>query len=491
MTTTDHEHERALGDWTPQQLEDNGHALLAYLREHFETLRSQPVTTRKSAQDIRAQIHEPLPTDPQPFPDVLRQTWQDVTPNLTHWNHPRFHAYFSNSSSGPAILGEMATAALNVNVMLWDSAPAAAAVEMTVLEWLADMLAYPRGGDAVLVDGASLATLYALAAARERLTDLDIRNRGLAAAPPLRVYASDQTHSSIDKAAITLGIGLDNVVRIPATADGTLAPSALDAAIRRDTRAGHRPLAVVANIGSTSTGSIDPLEDIARVCDGHDLWLHADAAYGGFWRLAGQVRPHLPDLSVADSVVANPHKVLLCPMEASALLCRHTDALTNAFRLVPEYLSTRHEDGSVDFMNYSLQLGRQFRALKLWWIIKSFGMRGICDRLEAAADLADHLRKAAGNAPHWQVVNPSTPLPLVCLRYAPPHLTGEQVDEINQRIHRQINARGSSYVSHTVLECGYVIRVSIGNIHTRGDDIDALWHELTTAAATAQEGTQG
>ncbi|MFH8347929.1 pyridoxal phosphate-dependent decarboxylase family protein [Streptomyces sp. NPDC018045] len=479
----------AVGDWSPQELEDNGRLLLSQLRDHFEALRSLPVTTGRSAQEIHALFDQPLPTEPEAFADILTQTWRDLRPNLTLWNHPRFHAYFSNSSSGPAILAEMATAALNVNVMLWDAAPAAAAVETTVLGWLADMLAYPADGDAVLVDGASLATLYALAAAREHLDGLDIRRSGLAGAPVLRIYTSDQSHSSVDKAAITLGLGLDNVVRIASAADGTLAPAALDAHIRSDLRAGHRPLAVVANVGSTSTGAIDPIAAIAEVCSRHGVWLHVDAAYGGFWRLADRVRPHLPDLSPADSLVANPHKVLLCPMEASALLCRHPDALTNTFRLVPEYLTTRHEDGSVDFMNYSLQLGRQFRALKLWWIIKSFGSQGIAQRLSAAADLADQLRKTAANAPGWQVTNPDTPFPLVCLRYAPDGLGPQETDELNRRIHHRVNAGRRSFVSHTVTPAGYVIRVSIGNIHTGAEDIDGLWHELTTAAA-AEEGSK-
>ncbi|WP_329394779.1 PLP-dependent decarboxylase [Streptomyces lydicus] len=474
-----------VGDWSPEELEKNGHLLLSQLREHFTTLRTQPVTTTRSAQEIRAVIDEPLPTAPQPFPEILQQTWDDVRPNLTLWNHPRFHAYFSNSSSGPAILAEMFTAAMNVNVMLWDAAPAAAAVELTVLDWLAQMVGYPVAQDSVLVDGASLGTLYALAAAREQLSDLDIRQQGLAGRdlPRLRIYTSDQTHSSVDKAAITLGVGLDNVVRLPAGPTGRLDPEALRAALERDVRSGHRPLAVVANVGTTSIGAIDPVEEIAEVCAAYDTWLHVDAAYGGFWRLAPEVRPLLPDLSRADSVVANPHKVLLSPMEAGALFCRHRDALTNTFRVVPEYLRTRHEDGSVDFMNYSLQLGRQFRALKLWWLIKSFGVAGLTSRLSAAAALADGLRARARAHPDWTVENDS-PFPLVCLRHRPHDrdLDDAETDELNRRVHRAVNDGRTSFVSHTVLPTGYALRISIGNIHTTEADIDALWSELTAAA---------
>lgn len=477
---TDH-----LGDWSPAELETNGRMLLAQLREHFRTLRDQPVGTSRPAFEIRSALDEHLPTDPQPFDAILAQTWDQVRPDLTLWNHPRFHAYFSNSSSGPAMLAEMLTAAFNVNAMLWHSAPAASAVEVTVLRWLAEMLGYPAGGDAVLVDGASLATLYALAAAREKLDDVGVREHGLAGRdlPPLRVYASDQTHSSVDKAAITLGIGLDNVVRIPTDHTGRLNPQVLDTRLTDDRRAGCRPVAVVANVGTTAIGAIDSVDEIADVCTHHRVWLHVDAAYGGFWRLADQVRIHLPDLSRADSVVASPHKVLLCPMEVSALFCRQPATLTAAFSLVPEYLRTRHDDSSVDFMNYSLQLGRQFRALKLWWVIKSFGATGLAKRLDEAARLADLLRQKVRADRYWSLENQS-PFPLVCLRYlsVDPTVDPGRIDALNEQIHHTVNARGRSYVSHTILDTGYVIRISIGNIHTTETDIDSLWHELIAAA---------
>ncbi|HEY2765780.1 MAG TPA: pyridoxal-dependent decarboxylase [Pseudonocardiaceae bacterium] len=477
---TDH-----LGDWSPAQLEANGQKLLAQLREHFRTLRDQPVAASRPAAEIRAALDETLPIDPQPFDSILAQTWDQIRPNLTLWNHPRFHAYFSNSSSGPAMLAELLTGAFNVNAMLWQAAPAASAVELTVLQWLADMLGYPTGGDAVLVDGASLATLYALAAAREQLDDLFVREQGLAGRdlPPLRVYTSDQAHSSVDKAAITLGIGLANVVRIPTDVTGRLDPQVLDNQLTTDRQAGSRPVAVVANVGTTAIGAIDPVHEIAEVCAQHRVWLHVDAAYGGFWRLAKDVRTHLPDLARADSVVANPHKVLLCSMEASALFCRQPDTLTAAFRLVPEYLRTSNDDGSVDFMNYSLQLGRQFRALKVWWVIKSFGVTGLAERLDEAARLAELLREAVRTDPHWSLENES-PFPLVCLRYLPADraLEPDRIDTLNEQIHHTVNARGRSYVSHTALASGYAIRISIGNIHTTEADIDALWQELVMAA---------
>ncbi|MCX5205983.1 pyridoxal-dependent decarboxylase [Streptomyces sp. NBC_00237] len=486
--------EPSLGDWQPSELEENGRELLSRIREHQETIRDLPVTSRRSAADLQGLFAGPVPEQPTHFKELLDETFETVVPNLTQWHHPSFHAYFSNSSSGPAILAETLTAALNVNAMLWKTAPAAAAVEKTVLDWMAEMVGYPRDADGVLVNGASLATLYGLAAARDALTDLDVRERGLAGrdVPQLRLYTSDQTHSSVEKAAITLGIGTDNVVRLAADDEGRLPPEALALAIRRDLEHGRRPFAVVATVGTTSTGAIDPLPALSEICREHGIWLHVDAAYGGLWRLADAVRPYLGDLELADSLVINPHKVLFCPMEATALYCRRTGALPNAFRLVPEYLRVEPEDAAVDYMNYSLQLGRQFRALKIWWIIRSFGRQGLADRLGHAVELSQWLRDRAAAHPQWTVPADSV-LPLVCLRFepeeVPKHLCAterrEWLDALNERICSAVGETGKAYLSHTVTAAGYVLRVSIGNIQTRREDVEGLWELLTATAAEA------
>ncbi|UMO99832.1 pyridoxal-dependent decarboxylase [Amycolatopsis sp. EV170708-02-1] len=478
------------GDWTPEELEKNGNILLARLREHFAAIRNVPVTSDISAIELQRRIDAPLPEAPTPFEQVLDETWSDVVPHLALWHHPNFHAYFSNSSSGPAILAETLTAALNVNCQQWRTAPAASAVERLVLRWLAELAGYPEDADGVLVNGASLATVYALIAARDAHGGLRVRERGLAGRdlPRMRVYTSDQAHSSVDKAAIALGIGLDNVVRLRSGPDLRLDPGELAKTLDQDIADGVLPLAVCATAGTTSTGAIDPVSELARVCAERNVWLHVDAAYGGFWRLVDRLAPDLADLAAADSVVVNPHKVLFCPMEVSALYCKRGGALANAFKLVPEYLRTSPDEGSVDYMDHSLQLGRQFRALKVWWVLRCFGRAGLSRLLTARAGYADWLRSAARASPDWTVPAESV-LPLVCLRYdpgtAPPPGVDrrEWIDRLNENICAAIHRSGRSFVSHTRLDTGYVIRVSIGNIQTTGADVRALWALLQDTAA--------
>ncbi|AHH99210.1 pyridoxal phosphate-dependent decarboxylase family protein [Kutzneria albida] len=480
--------ERDRGDWTPQELVSGGQALLRRLAEHFGSLDAQAV--RPSDVDVD-RISEPflgaLPERGLAFEELLTRTWEHVVPGLTQWNHPRHHAYFSNSSSAPAMLAELFTAAFNVNVMVWESAPSAAAVERQTLAWLAELcgLDWPEG-DAVLVDGASLATFYALCAARERAGQHAWREHGASGGPRARIYCSDQTHSSIGKAAIALGVGLDNVVQIPAP-EGVLPPTELREAIRRDRDRGLFPLAVVANLGTTNVAAIDPVEQIAEVCRAEAVWLHVDAAFGGFWRIVPELDEVLPAINGADSVVANPHKVLYCPMEVSALFSRHPRGLMDTFSLVPEYLRTPTEDDRLDHMNYSLQLGRQFRALKVWWVLQSFGRRGLRQRLDHTVSLAGQLVANIERSEHWRLAHRS-PLPLVVITYHDPSRTPEQCDRIAEAVHRHVNDTGACAISHTRYQGRYALRMSIGNIHTDSRHIAALWDAVVRAEELVVEG---
>jgi aromatic-L-amino-acid decarboxylase len=478
------------GDWTPAEIEKNGQLVLARIRDFLAGIRAVPVSSPASPRQVRAGLVDELPRQGEPFESILDDTWRSVLPHLTLWHHPSFHAYFSNSSSGPGILADTVISALNVNAMLWASSPAASAVEEIVLRWICELIDYPVDSDGVLVNGASLGTLYALAAARDSVAGLDVRARGLAGraeVTPLRIYATTQAHSSVDKAAITLGIGLDNIVRVPVDADLAMDPAALARCVADDRRAGYRPLAVVATDGTTATGARDPLSRIAEVCRAEDLWLHVDAAYGGLWRLVPEIRSAAPPLAVADSLVVNPHKTLFVPMECGVLLCRRRGALAKAFQLVPDYLQTTVDGETVDFMDRSLQLGRPFRALKLWWVIRSFGRDGLAARLSHLCELADLLRGLVDADPAWHRLNDS-PLPLVCLRHVPVHaqdVAGAAVDDLNVRIMDRVNASGLSCLSKTRIDDRVLLRVSLGNIQTQREDVLRLWEVLTASAASA------
>ncbi|MFG2736445.1 PLP-dependent decarboxylase [Streptomyces carpaticus] len=482
------------GDWPLPDFDRHGRDVLDTIHDYFAGIRQTPVAGPHDRRQLVDRLLTGIPEHGQEFDGILADTRDKIIPELLHWNHPRFHGYFPTCASLPGVLAETMTAALNVNAMLWRTSPAASALETVVLRWLAELCGYPPDADGLLLAGASPATLYALAAAREEsyaAAGHDVRTHGLNAPglPVGRVYTSDQAHSSVDKAALTLGIGLANVVRVPSDAHYRMRPEALEEALTRDIAAGARPLAVVATVGTTSTGAADPLRAVAAVCRRHGVWLHVDAAYGGFYPLAPSLAGRLEDVAVGDSLVVNPQKTLFVPLDSTALYCRRPGALANTFRLVPEYLAPAHglgpgEEG--DFMDLSPQLGRGFRALKLWWVIRSFGRRGLAARLEKAVRLAEDLRRRVREHPDWRCVADSV-YPLLCLRYepAPPGGAGgtaedrARLDRLNAAVLEAVNASGEAFVSHSVIREGYVIRVSIGNIRTTEEDVAALWRLLT------------
>lgn len=481
------------GDWELDLFEKHGREVISFIRGHFEKIRDVPVAIPRDPQEQKSALEAYLPEAGESFERVLADTLEKVLPGLVQWNHPSFHAYFPTSASLPGVLAETLTAALNVNSMLWHTSPAASALELVVLRWLATMAGYPEDADGLLVTGASLANLYALAAARDHALDFDVRERGTGGpgAPTLRIYTSDQAHSSVDKAAITLGTGLANVVKVPSDEEYRMRPDLLDEAIRRDRAAGLRPLAVVATVGTTAVGAADPLERIAQVCDRHGVWLHVDAAYGGLYRIAPSLAGALEDLAVGDSMVVNPQKTLFVPLDSTALYCRRRGALARTFRLVPEYLNSGHDGDTSDFMDLSPQLGRGFRALKVWWVIRTFGRAGLASRLDRSVEMADWLRERVSRHVDWTCPAPSA-YPLVCLRYEPeavtanPHLPEarkrEISDTLNARILEKVNASGTAFLSHAVIRDGYVLRLSIGNIRTVMDDVERVWHELNRIA---------
>jgi aromatic-L-amino-acid decarboxylase len=355
------------------------------------------------------------------------------------------------------------------------------------LDWLRQMLGLGEGWFGLITDTASISSLLALAAAREARPELAVRERGLAGRsdlPVLRVYCSEHAHSSIDKAAVTLGLGLANVVRLPSDDAFRLRPDALLAAIAEDRAHGMLPLAVVATTGTTSTTSVDPVRAIAEICRREALWLHVDGAYGGMAAVAPEMRHVLDGVEFADSLVVNPHKWLFTPVDCSVLYVRQPEVLRGAFALVPEYLTTAEQDEVVNYMDYGVQLGRRFRALKLWMVIRAFGAEGLADRLRAHMALARELASWIEAEPGWMVAAP-VPLSAVCFRHAPPGLAGDALDVLNARIVDAVNASGETFLSHTRLGGRYVIRLAIGNIRTERRHVARAWELLRSAASSA------
>ena len=457
----------------------------AWIERYLEDPGSHPVLSHVAPGDIARQLPASPPNDGESLDQILDDFERVLLPGVTHWNHPGFFAYFANSAPAAGVLGEMLTAALNVNAMLWKTSPAATELEERALDWLRQMLGLGPGWFGIINDTASTTTLLALAAAREAHAELDIRQRGLAGRPELpvlRMYLSEQANLSVDKAIITLGIGVDNCVHIPVDKAYRMRVDALEAAIAADRAAGRLPLAVVATAGTTGTGSVDPVPAIADICQRERIWLHVDAAYAGSAAVVPEFRGVLAGVERADSLVVNPHKWLFTPMDLSAMYTRRPDVLKRAFSLVPEYVDTAKRDEVVNLMDYGVALGRRFRALKLWMVIRAFGVNGIVDRLRAHIALANEFAMWVENDPDWVLAAPQM-FSLVCFRYAPAGVPAEDADAMNQRILDRVNASGRAYLSHTRVNGRFVIRLAIGNLRTERQHVREAWNLLRDAAS--------
>jgi aromatic-L-amino-acid decarboxylase len=480
--------EPPLGDLPTTELRAQGARLLDWIAEYLDHPEQYAVVSRLAPGDVRASLPVAPPTTAESLERIIADFEQRVLPGVTHWNHPGFFAYFSISSSIPGILAELLTAALDVNAMLWKTSPAATELELLTMDWLRQLLGLGEGWFGLINDTASISTMLALAAAREAKPELAIRARGMAGRsdlPVLRVYCSEHAHSSVDKGALTIGIGLDNVVKIPADDDFRMRPDALAAAIAADRRQGFLPLACVATVGTTSVASIDPVPAVATICRQEAVWLHVDGSYGGVAAVSPRFRHVLAGVELADSLVVNPHKWLFTPVDCSAFYTRHPDVLKRAFSLVPEYLVTREQDDVVNLMDYGVQLGRRFRALKLWMVIRAFGAEGLAARLEAHCDLA---RLAAGwveRTADWELSAP-VPFSLVCFRFAPAGTSEEERDRLNAAILQRVNESGEAYLSHTRLNGRYVLRLAIGNIRTEERHVARAWELLQEGGRTAR-----
>ena len=467
----------------------HGGAALAWLESYFAHPERFPVLSQVAPGDIRAQLPAAPPEHGESMDAILADFARVIVPGITHWNHPSFFAYFAISATTPGIVGELLAAGLDVNGMLWKSSPAATELEEVVLDWLRQMMGLAPGWFGIICDTASMSTMLALAAAREARPELDVRQRGLAGRhdlPRMRVYCSEHAHSSVDKAAIALGLGHENVVKIAADAEFRMQPTALDAAIADDLRRGYLPIACVATVGTTSTTSVDPVPAIAAICARHAVWLHVDAAYGGAAALVPELRHVVDGVDAADSVVVNPHKWMFTPVDCSALYTRRPDVLKRAFALVPEYLTTTGAGDAVNLMDYGVQLGRRFRALKLWMVLRSYGTRGMAARIRAHCALAREFAGWVEAADGWEVVAP-VPFSVVCFRHTGAR-TAAPADEVtlerwNAAIMERVNRSGEAFLSHTKLGGRYVMRLAIGNVRTERAHVARAWALLEAAAA--------
>ena len=449
-----------------------------WIADYRERLPDLPVLARTEPGATAARLPAAPPEGPQPLEAILADLDAVIVPGLTHWNHPGFFAYFSSSSADPGVFAEFVAAALNVNAILWRTGPAATELEGRMMEWMRRFVGLPEGFHGVIQDTASSASFTALVAARERALP-GTRAEGLAAtgasARPV-VYQSDQAHSSIDKAAVAGGIGLANVRHVPSDDRFRMRPEALEEAIRIDREGGRTPVMVTATIGTTSSTSVDPVEAIADVCAAHGIWLHVDAAYAGPAASLPELRPLFRGWERADSIVLNPHKWMMTPVDCSVLLFRDPAAFRASLALTPEYL--RAEEAASNLSDIGLPLGRRFRALKLWFLFRWYGADGLRSILRRHVEMARAFRDWVERDPRFETAAPA-PFSTVCFRAVPPEGGGPE-DAWNRRLLAAVNARGRVFLSHTVLDGRFTLRLAIGSAWVREEDVTAARSELET-----------
>ncbi len=462
-------------------LRDEFDQVAAWIAHYFEHPESYRVMPDVRPGDVVAALPASAPETGEPFATILADFERIVVPATTHWNHPRFFAYFATSAAPAAIAAEALAATLDVKAMLWRTSPAATELEEVTMGWLGALLGLPPTWTGIIYDTASIGGFTALAAARETL-GLAIREEGMTgrALPALRVYVTSETHSHVEKAAIALGIGQRNVVRVPVDGELRMRADALRECIENDRNDGKVPMAIVATVGTTSTTSVDPVRSIAAVAREFGVWLHVDAAYAGIAAIIPEFRSLLDGVELADSLVVNPHKWMFVPMDCSALFVRDESAVRRAFSLVPEFLTTPEAD-VVNYMDYGLQLGRRFRALKLWFVLRRFGAQGIREKLRGHIALAQEFAAWVRDEPGWEVLAPH-PLSLVCFRHAPPGRDEAALEALNAAIMRAVNATGEAFMSHTKIAGKYAIRLAIGNLRTERSDVERAWQILRREA---------
>ena len=468
----------------PAEFRKHGYALVDWIADYLEHSDKYPVLSRVRPRDIVNALPPEAPEDPEPFEQIMRDFERVLVPGLTHWNHPGFMAYFAITGSAPGVLADFLSAALNQQAMLWRTSPAATELEEVTLGWLRKLIGLPGTFEGVVYDTASIATMHALVAAREAAV-ADVRAKGLAGrsdVPAVAVYCSDQTHSSIDKAVIAIGLGHQSLRKIPTDRDFRMRVDALEAQIARDRADGVLPIAVVPTVGTTSTTSIDPVPAVADVCARERLWMHVDAAYGGVAAMLPSHAHVLAGADRADSIVVNPHKWLFTPFDLSAFYCRRMAVVRAAFSLTPEYLRTPEAADVKNLMDTGVQLGRRFRSLKLWMILRSFGARALRARLAEHIRLAQELASWIDAHPDFERLAP-VPFSVVCFRWKPAGMSWSdaEVDAANERLLDLVNASGDIFLSHTRLRGRLAIRVAIGHLRTTDEHVRRAWDLLLSS----------
>lgn len=465
----------------PDEFRKHAHELVEWMADYMENVENYPVKSSVGPGEIFSKIPDSPPTHPESFDSIIKDIDEIIMPGITHWQSPNFFAYFPANTSPPSILAEMLIATLGSQCMIWETSPAAAELEEKMMIWLRDLIGLPSGFEGVIQDTASTATLAAIITAREKITNFSINSEGAEHAGTLKVYCSDQTHSSVEKAVKICGIGRKNLVKISVKEDFSMDPEKLKEAIIHDKERGHISCCVVATIGTTGTTAVDPLRAIGEICRENGIWLHVDAAMAGTALILPEFQWMLDGREYIDSFVFNPHKWMFTNFDCSAYFVKDVGALIKTFEVLPEYLKTRTRGKVNDYRDWGVPLGRRFRALKLWSVIRSYGTERLREKIRYHISVAARLSEMISKETDFEILAPVI-ISVVCFRYVPAGYSNDQINALNEKLIQQLNDSGRLYLSHTVLYGKYTLRMVTAQTNVTLEHVEKAWDLIKKTA---------
>ncbi len=468
---------------TPDEFRKNAHELVEWMAAYLENVEEYPVKSQVKPGEIFNKIPGEPPLKPESFTDFMKDLEEIIMPGITHWQSPDFFAYFPANTSPPSILAEMITATLGAQCMNWETSPAAAELEEKMMIWLREMIGLPDYFEGVIQDSASTATLAAILTAREKKTDFGFNNNGCCATEILRVYCSEQAHSSVEKGVKISGIGKNNLVKIPVRENFSMDPEKLEKAISSDKKKGYIPCCVVATTGTTGATAVDPLKAIGAICSENDIWLHVDAAMAGTALILPEFQWMIEGKEYADSFLFNPHKWMFTNFDCTAFFIKDAGQLIKTFEILPEYLKTRTRGQVNDYRDWGIPLGRRFRALKLWSVIRSYGTEELQNKIRQHIMFASYLKEEILKESDFEILAPVI-INVVCFRYKPGGIDEMKLNAINEELNHALNDSGKIYLSHTVLNGKYTLRMVTGQTNVTLDHVKKAWALIKCTAHT-------
>jgi len=468
----------------PEDFRKHAHELVEWMADYMENIESYPVKSQVTPGEIFSKIPDKPPLKPESFDSLMKDMDNIIMPGMSHWQSPNFFAYFPANVSPPSILAEILISGIGAQCMIWETSPAAAELEEKMMIWLRDLILLPPEFEGVIQDSASTATLTAILTAREKATTFSVNENGVSQAGKLRVYCSEQTHSSTEKAVKISGIGRKNLVKIPVKSDFSMDAAKLKQAIDRDLKDGYIPVCVIATLGTTGTTAVDPLRAIGEICSKSGIHLHVDAAMAGTALILPEFQWMLDGREYIDSFVFNPHKWMFTNFDCSAYFVKDAASLIKTFEILPEYLKTRTRGKVNDYRDWGVPMGRRFRALKLWSVIRSYGVEGLREKVNEHIRIASSLSEMILAEDDFEILAPVV-LSVVCFRYKPSGYTEDRINQINEKLNHTLNDSGKIYLTHTVLNGKYTLRMVTAQTNVTMAHVEKAWSLIRETARSA------